>query len=281
MKPGASSTGSRTEVCAFCDDDENHLNDSTWIETSHSKRHFIFSRLLIINVGVVVQSNVMYFWPRVKFALCPGSSTWSPRVIAHKGLWVQDPGDMRMNMSNPRLSCVNWRLGYRQFIADFALLDLLLFLISILTLIVCLPRSSHSLHYYDCSLIPLVLSIYGCIRLRMNSEKLHFGRLPPLEYWYIFNLSGQELIFQIGCGETGVLFKAYFDPNKREGGGGGGFGGDIQRQIDGQGGRNTFLIGSQTLLVSRIEWYVGEWVRLIWTDNVCKWHGLQGNGRSS
>lgn len=29
MKPGASSTGSRTEVCAFCDDDENHLNDST------------------------------------------------------------------------------------------------------------------------------------------------------------------------------------------------------------------------------------------------------------
>lgn len=152
------------------------------IETSPSKRHFIFSRLLIINVWVIVQWNVMCFWPQVKFTLCPGCSTWSPGVVAHKGLWVQDQGDMRMNVSNPRLSFVNWSLDYWQFIADFALLDLLLFLISILTLIVCLPHSRHSLHYHDCSLIPLVLSIYVGIGLRMNPEKLHFGRLSTLEY---------------------------------------------------------------------------------------------------
>lgn len=54
--------------------------------------------------------------------------------------------------------------------------------------------------------------------------------------------------------------------------------GDVQTWIDRQRGRNALLIGSRTLLVSdvwRFEWYVERWERLIWTDNICKWHGLK------
>lgn len=175
---------------------------------------------------------------------------------------------MGMNMFHLRLACVNSTLDYWQFISDFVLLSLLL-----LTLIVCLPCSYLS-HFLSLLWLFSHSSFVEYIRVHLRN-----CTLESLPLWninvFLISLS-KNLSFRLAGLKIKGSFQCLLWPTQADVGGRGLGGG----QIDGQGDRNTFLIGSQPVLVWRIEWYVGKWVRLIWTDNVCKWHRLKENRKS-
>lgn len=166
---------------------------------------------------VIVVLNVLHFWPRVRFTLSPCGSTWSQRVIASKVLWVQDPVDMEMNMFNPKLPCGNSRLDYWQFISAFALLDLLLFLISLLTLIACLQRSCPSrflslLRFLFCWVYVAALDCTWTLR-NHTLEGL------PLDIMHGFLICLANFYFHLAALKIKGTFQGLFWPTRGEVGG--------------------------------------------------------------